>query len=238
MLHRHFFVSVAFACGCVLMHATTLNAQPKNASEANRKLIAELLREVIAKELQGAKIDEKVPERHKEEKRIRIDFPKVDRTIVTYWWSEVAFTATFPDVQKKLSIEVPEMIRQTDGTTLIKAVLVGPIAGDVAGKAMSDDKRIVIIAVNSGYSATLRVEAEIQVQRIAKDGESNYKVEVKKWTGSVHGPRFANGALDRLRGPIEGLVNRSIQGKAEGLRGIANGALQKAYQDGKLKLLE
>src|SRR5947207_3060201 len=106
-----------FSIACAHMAALTLSAfpvqllggnQPKvpsnNASEADRKDVAELIREAFAREAAKMELAGSADERHKIEKKIRIDFPKVEQTFVTYWRSSVSARATIQDPEKKLVV--------------------------------------------------------------------------------------------------------------------------------------
>jgi hypothetical protein len=120
-----------------------------NAPAEDRQLMAKMIREALVAEAAKAKIEGKSEDRHREVIKNPI------KDIVTYWRSEVSGTATFVEPDKKLTVEVPTLVR-TNGKATITVKVQTAVKGDVAGKVLTDDKK-QIAAVTSPYTCTLTV---------------------------------------------------------------------------------
>lgn len=216
------------AAGLAFVPTTQLSAED-NAPAGNRQLMAKLIRDALIPEAAKAKIEGSSAERHREV----IKNPVKD--IVTYWRSYVSGTAAFVEPDKKLTIEVPTLIREK-GKATITVKTQAPVKGDVAGKALTDDGK-QIVAVASPYTCNLAVTADCTVTRVAKGGGLAYKIAVTKWDPTVTDLKFNNG-LDKVKGPIESLANDKLKAESAKLRDAMNAALRKAYEDGRLTLPE
>jgi hypothetical protein len=210
-----------------LAFATTPVLGEDNAPAGDRQVVAKLIRDAVVPEAAKAKIEGKSDQRHREVLKNPI------QDIVTYWRSEVSGTATFVEPDKKLTVEVPGLVRKK-GVAVLTVKAEAPIKGTVAGKALTDDG-ITIISVESPYTCTLAASADCRVTRVAKDGAVAYSIEVTRWEPSIRDLSFT-GELDRVKGPIEGLANDRLKAEAARLRDEMNAALKKAYEDGRLTL--
>lgn len=221
------YLAVALgAAGLAFMATTNLSAEV-NAPASDRELIAKLIREALVSEAAKTRIEMKSAERHKEVIKNPI------KDIVTYWRSDVSGTASFVEPDKKLTLDVPILIREKGKATLTIHAM-APVKGDVVGKALTDDWK-QIIAVASPYTCRLAVTATCTVTRVTNVGGVAYKIEVAKWDPTVTDLKFNNG-LDRVKGPIERLANDKLKAESAKLRDAANDALRKAYENGRLTL--
>lgn len=212
--------AIALSLGMSQALAQTAQEVP----EEDRKFVAEILRKALAGEMATAKLATSSEERHREEIG-----PKFAR-IVTYWRSKVAAEARFPNPAQDLTVSVPSMLRG-ESRTVIKAVASAPIVGTASGQVMEDGGH-KIAGTSTGFRSLSTIAAEFSVTRAG----AGYQIQILSWEPKFKDTHFDDSILDRLRGPIEKLVNEKLKDESDKLRAKANDALKKAYEEGKLKL--
>jgi hypothetical protein len=196
----------------------------ENAPAADRNFVAKSLEGALAKEAAKVKYERTAEDRHKESLG----------PIVTYWRSHVTVKAEFVDPATKLKVEVPKMVREADMITL-QLWASAPVKGDVSGKALTDDKKEFLKA-SSPFTTTIKLTAECVLTRVEEKGDVKVRIEITGWKPVLKDTKFENPILNQLRGPIQDAANNKLVEVANPLRGAANAALKRAYNEGKLKL--
>jgi hypothetical protein len=230
-------IRLAIACVCAaivppFLPGRAIGQANNNASEADRQITAEFVREALAKELAKAKLAGSADERHRIEKNI----PPFNKKLVTYWRSSVSAEAAVPDPDKRVAVVVPTVVGSPDGTITVTVTASAPLAGHVSGKATTDDRKITTGTVNSKFTCNLTVTAECVVGLARENGQDVFRVEVRSWKPAVKDLHFSNDILNLLRGEVQKAANHKLAADSEKLRATVNAALKKAADSGKLKL--